>query len=483
MSKKSPHVLLVLLLIALPFVTAALPPIPEVGPGVCAWRQPNGQRCDESIQRCAEGCPPLGAGPSFVPSPVSLPSPAPRPEPTIMSCSSAVSYCISDCRRSDEAASLCLVRCIAGKMANRREMVKCLQRMNIQLPGQARAQAIEGNVQGLSKEITTQLVVINNVFYSETGRNGYVTSGHRDWKPGDRFSYHQTGDAIDLRINHLKLREQIKVFQKMKKRLGSTYDVCLELPDITEARKLLGENVCLIGKRDPHIHVEYDRHRAKRTLRGEVPPPIVTRYELPAEEKEITIPRLVQKLNEAFGQKTVLYEQTLQLPEGLDIRVSTSEKDLVLWGAMAVGKEVAVKVAKYAIPENVLAQLKRELDPVHEGWETVSSVYEISQVEPKVSGNYAVGPFTVEVRYMPELLPEHYGPKDVGLFHVIVEGQKAKIKRLQNTFVDPVKRVIFGKTEGFSMFVVAVMPEKASPVTGASVYVKYLPQKSPTKRM
>ncbi|GEM_PF-4205961 len=32
--------------------------VPDVGKEACAWRQPNGQRCDESIQYCAEGCPP-----------------------------------------------------------------------------------------------------------------------------------------------------------------------------------------------------------------------------------------------------------------------------------------------------------------------------------------------------------------------------------------------------------------------------------------
>lgn len=35
----------------------ALAYIPEVGPGVCIFRQSNGDRCDESTQYCAEGCP------------------------------------------------------------------------------------------------------------------------------------------------------------------------------------------------------------------------------------------------------------------------------------------------------------------------------------------------------------------------------------------------------------------------------------------
>lgn len=212
----------------------------------------------------------------------------------------------------------------------------------------------------------------------------------------------------------------------------------------------------------------YDRNRAERaTRREEVPPPIVTQYERPIEEKTITNPTLVQKLNDAFGKKTILYDQTLKIPEGLDVRVSTSEKDLVIWGAKAVGNDVALKVTKYVIPEPVLAQLKRELEPLHQDWEAVSSLYEISQVEPKVSGNYAVGPFTVEINYLPELLPEHYEKKDLGIFHVIVEGQKAKIKRLQNKFIDPIKKVIFGKTDGFSMFIVAIMSEESNGMTGA----------------
>lgn len=35
-----------------------LPDVPDVGEGVCAWRDANGNRCDETIQYCAEGCPP-----------------------------------------------------------------------------------------------------------------------------------------------------------------------------------------------------------------------------------------------------------------------------------------------------------------------------------------------------------------------------------------------------------------------------------------
>ncbi len=35
----------------------ALADIPAVGPGVCAWKQSNGQPCNEEFQRCASGCP------------------------------------------------------------------------------------------------------------------------------------------------------------------------------------------------------------------------------------------------------------------------------------------------------------------------------------------------------------------------------------------------------------------------------------------
>jgi hypothetical protein len=31
--------------------------VPDVGPAVCAWTKANGERCDESIEYCAEGCP------------------------------------------------------------------------------------------------------------------------------------------------------------------------------------------------------------------------------------------------------------------------------------------------------------------------------------------------------------------------------------------------------------------------------------------
>lgn len=31
--------------------------VPDVGPGVCAWKKANGERCDESIEYCEQGCP------------------------------------------------------------------------------------------------------------------------------------------------------------------------------------------------------------------------------------------------------------------------------------------------------------------------------------------------------------------------------------------------------------------------------------------
>ncbi len=486
----TPFLVILLFFVLFPLGNAAgeLPGIPEVGPGVCAWKQPNGQPCDERIQRCDQGCPPLRSRPSVSSQPSWQPSVSESDRVSDSSrCSSAASSCTSTCAFSSEGQQKCMVRCMAGKIGNRKQLIQCLQSMSIYVDSissdesrsSSRLETESGvDINKLSKELSSHLQLMNNIFLSETGRNAFVTSAHREWNPGDRFSYHQTGDAVDLRIRHLKLREQIAVYKKLKARLGNDYDVCLELQDITEARGILGKSACLIGNRDPHIHVEYDRNRVTRMQKGEVPPPIVTNYEAPIEEKEITNPTLVQTLEEAFGHKTILYDQTLQVPEGLDVRVTTSEMDVAVWGAKIVGTGIALRIAKYTLPESVfkdilkgIARTKRGVKPLQQDWEVISPVYEISQVKPKVSGDYAVGPFTVELRYLPELMPEHYTNKNLGLFHVIVEGQKTKIKRIQDTVVDPVKRLIFGQTEEFSMFFVGIIPEAAedvSTITGSA---------------
>lgn len=258
-------IVVLLLMIVFPFGTAAgeLPGIPEVGPGVCAWKV-NGQRCDERIQRCAQGCPPIVSRQSIS----SLPSdqlPVSRSESISdsSSCSSAASTCTSTCLFASEEQSKCMVRCMAGKMGNRRKLKKCLQSMSIYSDIISDKSSSDSNletesgvdIQKLNKELSSNLQVINNLFLSETGRNAFVTSAFRDWEPGNKFSYHQTGDAIDLRIKHLTLRDQVNVFRKMQKRLGSDYDLCLELPDITEARNILGNSACLIVNQAPHIHV------------------------------------------------------------------------------------------------------------------------------------------------------------------------------------------------------------------------------------
>lgn len=54
--------------------------VPDVGPAVCAHRDAKGNRCDESVQRCAPGCPPLkrfsGGGAEATPAP-KKPTPGP----------------------------------------------------------------------------------------------------------------------------------------------------------------------------------------------------------------------------------------------------------------------------------------------------------------------------------------------------------------------------------------------------------------------
>lgn len=52
-----------------------LPDVPDVGPEACAWRQPNGERCDEETQYCAEGCPPRKGTPNDKDQKTPSPSP------------------------------------------------------------------------------------------------------------------------------------------------------------------------------------------------------------------------------------------------------------------------------------------------------------------------------------------------------------------------------------------------------------------------
>lgn len=154
--------LLVVVVHALPFVNAAgeLSSVPSVGPSACAWRSPmpNGPRCNELTQRCAQGCPRLGQRPSTSPPSESQPSSSRSrvPEPAQMSCSMATSFCISSCQRSSEAVSPCLIRYMAGKIGNRPELKKCLQRMSLSVSDESRIGIDTGVSTGrLSKELSS----------------------------------------------------------------------------------------------------------------------------------------------------------------------------------------------------------------------------------------------------------------------------------------------------------------------------------------
>lgn len=314
------------------------------------------------------------------------------------------------------------------------------------------------NIDAIHSEIEGQFMKINEVFRQVAGRNAVITSGYREQKPGHTFSYHQTGDAIDLRIKDVSIDDGVTIFERLQSELPAEFDVCLEVPDPTKVPPSVGG--CIIKNSQPHIHVEYDRNRAeagkpeRKSKFPEPPPPIVTNYELPGEQQDISNPGLLKELKDAFKGREILFEETLYLPEGLDARVSTSAQDVAVWGAQVVGQEVALKVAAYALPKETLEILKNDFEILSQG----QSVYEISKVEPKLSGDYAVGPFTVEIRYLPELIPEAYTEDDVGLFHVVVTEGKLTLSRVKNVFVDKVNNKIFGRVDGFSFYVVAIIP-------------------------
>ena len=323
------------------------------------------------------------------------------------------------------------------------------------------------DIDNINAEIEKQYSIINDVFKQVAGRSAIATSGYRPYKKGQKFSYHQTGDAIDLKIRDLDQNKYVEIFNRLRNELDKTYDVCLEVPDPSKLPSTV--KGCVIKWDQPHIHIEYNRRKVeaarkiaesvqsgKATKSPEPPPPIVTNYELPGEQEDINNPTLLKELKDSFIGKTILYDQTVYLPEGLDVRVSTSAKDVAVWGAEVVGQEVALKVAAYALPKDTLEILQKDFEIISQG----KSVYEISQVEPKVSGDYAVGPFTVEIRYLPELIPEAYTEDDVGLFHAVVTEGKVTFSKVKNVFVDKVNNKIFGRVEGFSFYVVGILPEE-----------------------
>lgn len=479
-------------------VNAYLAPIPEVGPGVCAWKQPNGQPCNERIQRCDKGCPPLRGMPSISPpssydqSTSSTPSSS-QPSSS-SSCSSAISFCYSECIKSKEEFSVCQTKCIARKMGtvNKRTFTKCLQSLSSYLSslktrstGPAIPQGIEGlskdRLNKLNKNIYDNLVTINNVFYSKAGKNAFVLMGYKEWIPGDRFNAHNTGNAVDVSLEQLKFRDQIKVFKELKKRLGEKFHVCFETSNIADVQKELDKFECIIqiGKNEkPHIHVEYDAIRAKSLELGEVPPPkIITNSETPATEKYVTIKRAIDAFDLQFGQRQTLYDDKINVPGGFYVRVTTSQKDVILWGAEIIGTDLALRLAKYALPKairaDILEQAQRELEIAQKDLEVISPVFDVAEINPKITGNRVVGPVTFELIYGPEVMPEHYEGKNLGLFHATVDAGKTVITQVQKVVFNPATRMVSGqleelKREGNKLFV-ALIPEQtkpAKPTTG-----------------
>lgn len=369
----------------------------------------------------------------------------------------------------------CLKKCESQNSQDNDNYNQCVERQTkdvgtkpVTYPEEMETSDDNVDIDNINAEIEKQFETINGVFKQIAGRNAIATSGFRPYKKGQKFSYHQTGDAVDLRINDLEQSEYIDVFNKLRNELDKTYDVCLEVPDPSKLPSTV--KGCVIKWDQPHIHVEYNRRKVeaarkiaesvqsgKITKFPEPPPPIITNYELTGEQEDINNPTLLKELKDAFTGKTILYDQTIKMPEGLDVRVSTSGKDVAVWGAEVVGQEVALKVAAYALPKEILETLQKDFEIISQG----KSVYEISQVDPKVSGDYAVGPFTVEIKYLPELIPEAYTEDDVGLFHAVVTEGKVTFSKVKNVFVDKANNRIFGRVEGFSFYVVGILPEEA----------------------
>ncbi|MEK6948693.1 MAG: hypothetical protein AABX34_00625, partial [Nanoarchaeota archaeon] len=116
------------------------------------------------------------------------------------------------------------------------------------------------NIDKINAEIEKQYSVINDIFKHVAGRNAIITSGYRQ-KTGQKFSYHQTGDAVDLRIRDLEKNKYVEIFNKLRNQLDKSYDVCLEVPDPSKLPSTA--KGCVIKNSEPHIHVEYNRRKVE----------------------------------------------------------------------------------------------------------------------------------------------------------------------------------------------------------------------------
>lgn len=282
------------------------------------------------------------------------------------------------------------------------------------------------NIAGLKDTIKNQFGIINDIFKDAAGRNAIITSGVRP--KGTKFSYHETGNAIDLRIKDLSSVSIFNAYYGLKDSLSDKgYDVCLELPE--KPYKFEG---CFIQNSQPHIHLEYDQRRVDAQYKYEKekqeieagapikpkypapPPPIVFNHEIEPCREPVETPEWLKEWTEAFQGKQILIDETIPVLGGIDVRVSTSAQDVAVWGGEMLRDVAQARFISYAVPYSakrwLVENVRRQVD-----WGLVD--YVATRVElldkanqvidtTRISGKYEQGPATIEILSHREILGE-----------------------------------------------------------------------------
>jgi len=181
------------------------------------------------------------------------------------------------------------------------------------------------------------------------------------------------------------------------------------------------------------------------------------------EEQRVKNPTLLQDLYDTFQTSQVLYEGEYSFAPGLNIQISSSPEDISIWAAEVIANPALAKATgklkKLVASEEMQDKLSTGFKIV-EKHQAIYDFVETESVSKQISGKYVLPPFTIVLTYAPELIPEGYSDKDLGIFHGAVEGGKATMQQLENFVVDRTRNMIYGKSNSLSFFTVAVRTDE-----------------------
>ncbi len=179
--------------------------------------------------------------------------------------------------------------------------------------------------------------------------------------------------------------------------------------------------------------------------------------------RPMTNPTFLEMLYDASQEPIEIASFDYEWAPGVNVQISTSIADVAIWGTVATVLPAATTYAGTVTALALTAEAQATIGATFTVATEAHAWYKVQQESRdalELKGLFFLtGPFTVRVPCLQQSIPDGYAEADVGMFHTTLDDGVAVFSRVENTLIDTVNQLVYGKVDDFSIITLGILTE------------------------